>query len=49
MVIKDDVWLKILPCLNSYRCLSRMINHIELDIRTHAIYSDRALNSAAMT
>jgi hypothetical protein len=26
-----------------------MINHIELDIRTHAIYSDRALNSAAMT
>jgi hypothetical protein len=30
MVIKDDIWLKILPCLNSYRCLSRMINHLEL-------------------
>jgi hypothetical protein len=31
MVIKDDVWLKILPCLNSYRCLSRIINHLELE------------------
>jgi hypothetical protein len=31
MVIKDDAWLKILPCLNSYRHLSRMDNHIELE------------------
>jgi hypothetical protein len=30
MVIKDDDWLKILPCLNSYRCLSRMDNHIKV-------------------
>jgi hypothetical protein len=30
MIIKDDVWLKFLPCLNSYRCLPRMNNHIEL-------------------
>jgi hypothetical protein len=31
MVIKEDVWPKILPCLNSYRCLSRMDNHIEFE------------------
>jgi hypothetical protein len=31
MVIKGDVWLKILPYLNSYRSLSRMVNHIELE------------------
>jgi hypothetical protein len=29
MIIKDDVWLKILPCLSSYRCLPRMDNQLE--------------------
>jgi hypothetical protein len=29
MVIKDDVWLKDIPCLLSYKSLSRMDNHIE--------------------
>jgi hypothetical protein len=31
MIIKDNVSLKILPCLNSYRHLSKMVNHIELE------------------
>jgi hypothetical protein len=31
MVIKDDVCLKILACLSSYRCLPRINDHIELE------------------
>jgi hypothetical protein len=31
MAIKDDDWLKIIPGLLSYRCLSRMDNPIELE------------------
>jgi hypothetical protein len=42
VIIKDDVWLKILPRLNSYRCLSRMINHVEVEssnlkLRIHSL------------
>jgi hypothetical protein len=29
MIIKNDVWLKILPCLSNYRCLPRMDNQLE--------------------
>jgi hypothetical protein len=31
MIIKGDVWPKILPWLNSYRCSSRLNNHIEFE------------------
>jgi hypothetical protein len=29
IIIKNDVWSKIIPCLLSYKCLSRMDNHLE--------------------